>query len=296
MAREIATAGREPVRRLSAPPKRADRPSRLRLWLRRRRALLRPAALGMLGLGALGATLYALDPAGRIAQLGEGFAELGERTGLAVAEVVIDGHQHTPIELIRAALGVSRGDSMLGFSPQGAKERLETLAWVLRAHVERQLPGTIVVRLEERQPFAIWQHNSRFAVIDCEGEVVARDRLDQFGALPLVVGAGAERTAAALFDLLRTQPDLAARTQAAIRISERRWNLRLHNGTEILLPEGADAAAIERLGELHRRNALLDRPVVAIDMRLPDRLVVRQQPQPEAPAANTNQRGRSTRG
>jgi len=32
---------------------------------------------------------------------------------------------------------------------------------------------------------------------------------------------------------------------------------------------------------MHQRHALLDRPLVAIDMRLPDRMVLRQQPTPE---------------
>lgn len=308
MARDDALIAppRAPMRRgggtaAAARQRKPDRPSRLRLWLRRRRALLRPAALGMLGLGALAAvalTLYALDPAGRVARLVEGAAELGQRAGWRVQAVILDGREHTPIEMIRAALGTSRGDPMLGFSPEGAKERLETLAWVKRAHVERHLPGTIVVRLEERQPFAIWQHSGRFAVIDRAGHVVATEKLDQFGALPLVVGAGAERAAAALLDRLREQPELAQRVQAAIRVGDRRWNLKLHNGTEVLLPEGFEAAAIERLGELHRQHSLLDRPVAAIDLRLPDRLVVRQHaPQTEQPAAGTPRgAGRSQRG
>jgi cell division protein FtsQ len=304
MARDALTAPRrEPrPRAAAARPKGPDRPSRLRLWLRRRRALLRPAGLGVLALGALAAaalTLYALDPAGRVARLAEGVAELGERAGWRVRAVILEGREHTPIEMIRAALGVSRGDPILGFSPEGAKERLETLAWVERAHVGRRLPDTIVVRLEERRPFAIWQHSGRFAVIDRAGHVVATEKFDQFGVLPLVVGAGAERGAAALLDLLREEPDLAQRLQAAIRVGDRRWNLKLYNGTEILLPEGQEAAAIARLGELHRRHGLLDRPVAALDLRLPDRLVVRQHPAaPDAatPAANTQRDGRSRRG
>ena len=35
-----------------------------------------------------------------------------------------------------------------------------------------------------------------------------------------------------------------------VRIHERRWNLRLHSGTDVLLPEGHEANAIQRLGEL----------------------------------------------
>ncbi len=102
-----------------------------------------------------------------------------------------------------------------------------------------------------------------------------------FGDLPLVVGAGAPEAATALLDALAAQPTLKPRVMAAVRVGERRWNLRMKNGTDVMLPEGADAPALARLAELQAADALLDRPLAVVDMRLPDRLVVR----PQAPAA-----------
>jgi len=290
MAASTATRGRERLGIASSAPKRRepDRPSRIRIWLRRRRVLLRPAGVAMLGLlvvGGIGYAIWRANPAGMARRWTEGYASFGSGLGLTIQEVAIEGRRNTPIEFIRSALGVNRGDPLLGFSLDGARERLETIAWVQRAHVERHLPGRIVIRLEERQPFAIWQHQGRFAIIDREGKTVATDGLDQFGPLPLVVGAGADRHAAPLYDLIARQPELAERTQALVRINDRRWNLRLHSGTDILLPEGAERAAIERIGELHREARLLDRPLAAIDMRMPDRLVLRTTPQrPDPPA------------
>ncbi|NKE48389.1 FtsQ-type POTRA domain-containing protein [Roseomonas frigidaquae] len=261
---------------------------------------MRPAALWLIGCGLLGAggyAIYAVDPAGRVRSVVENAAELGLSAGLEVVEVVVEGRENTPPDLIRAAIGAELGDPMLGFSPNEARERLETIAWVESAHVERRLPGTILVRLTERAPFAIWQHQGRFAVIDREGLVVETETLDAFGPLPLVVGAGAEKHAAALYDLLLAHRNILARTQALVRVGERRWNLRLHSGTDVLLPEGHEAPALNRLSELQSRNALLDRPLVAVDMRLPDRLVVRQQPVAEQPATPARRNAnRSTRG
>ena len=70
---------------------------------------------------------------------------------------------------------------------------------------------------------------------------------------------------------------------AAVRVGGRRWNLRLNNGADVLLPEGAEAPAMARLMELQTAQALLDRPVQALDLRLPDRLVVRPLPEPPLP-------------
>jgi cell division protein FtsQ len=285
MARSVARTRREP-----------DRPSRLRLWLRRRRGLAKPAAMGLIGLGALGALgvgLWLADPAGRARALLETVTGLGESAGLEVQSVILEGRHNTPRELVEAALGVRRGDPLLGFSPAEARARLETIAWVEQAHVERRLPATILVRLTERTPFAIWQHNGRFAIIDRAGKVVTSEALDAFGPLPLVVGAGAQHHAAALHDLLAAHPEVLRRVQAMVRVGERRWNLRLHNGADVLLPEGHEAPALHRLAELHGQHALLDRPLAAIDLRLPDRLVLRQPPAPPAPAPNRQPTRRS---
>jgi len=292
---------RSPVSTSRARPARRDpdRPSRLRLWLKRRRGLMRPAALGVMAfglVGGIGYALYAADPAGHMRSMVENVGDIGLGMGLEVREVVVVGRKNTPSDLIHAAVGAQRGDPMLAFSPEEARARLETIAWVEAAHVERRLPGTVLVQLTERTPFAIWQHGGRFAVIDRDGRVVATETLDAFGPLPLVVGAGADRHAAALYDLMLAHRNVLERTQALVRVGERRWNLRLHNGIDVLLPEGQEAPALNRLAELQSRHALLDRPVAAIDMRLPDRLVVRQQPAPEQPAQPQRRSTASTRG
>ena len=73
--------------------------------------------------------------------------------------------------------------------------------------------------------------------------------------------------------------------QALVRISDRRWNLLLRNKAEVLLPEGQEAAALRRLAELQARQSFLDRPLAVIDLRLPDKMVVRvaNSPAPTTP-------------
>ncbi len=285
---------RAPVKSRAAPP--AQRPSGFKLFLRRQKVLLRPVLLGLTGLVACGLIVVgvlAADPAARLRGLASAISGTG--IGFTVQEIRVEGRDYTPREVFETALGVRRGDATLGFSPAEARTRLEASAWIETAHVERRLPGTIIVRITERRAFAVWQRDGRFSIIDREGHVMQSEHLGAFGPLPLVVGAGANEAAAAMIDLLRTQPTLAGRVEAAVRVSERRWNLRLLNGADIMLPEGHEAAALTRLAELHARERILDRPVAAIDMRLPDRLVVRMQTTaPTPPPATTPVR--STRG
>ena len=255
-----------------------DRPGRLKLLLRRQKRLLRPAGWGVFAalvvlLGVI--AIHSAAPGGTLATLRERLGGATAFAGLRVTDVVIEGRANTPEPLLRAALGVSIGDPILGFSVEMARQRVETLSWVEHATVERRLPSTVVVFLQERRPFAIWQNQGKFALIDRTGQLVANQNVAEFRQLPLVVGPGAPAAAATLIDALSDRPDLQKRIIAAVRVGERRWNLHLNNGADVMLPEGHEIAALDRLMQLQQQHALLDRPLAAIDLRLGDRLVLR---------------------
>ncbi len=126
---------------------------------------------------------------------------------------------------------------------------------------------------------------ARSQLIDRTGAVIPVGRLDRFAKLPLVVGEDAASHAAELLAMLASEPDLAARVSAAVRVGGRRWNLRLDNAIAVLLPADDPAAAWADLARLERSSAILQRDVQAIDMRLPDRLVVRVAPEPPKDAS-----------
>ena len=95
-----------------------------------------------------------------------------------------------------------------------------------------------------------------------------------FGCL-LAVGAGAPQHTLTLLAMLDNEPALKQRVEAAIRVSDRRWNLRLTGGVDVRLPEEAAEAAWAQLARIEREHGLFARDVVMIDLRLPDRLIVR---------------------
>ena len=118
-----------------------------------------------------------------------------------------------------------------------------------------------------------------YSLIDRAGQIVANQDVALFkDKLPMVVGPGAPLGANSLITTLDKYPALAARILASVRVGERRWDLHLKNGIEVMLPEGHEAEALDRLMRLHQEHALMDRPLTAIDLRLPDRLVVRPRP------------------
>jgi cell division protein FtsQ len=255
-----------------------DRPKHWKLLLRRQRRRLRPLVwlLGCLAVVAL-LVQMGLTAARRFdtAILRERLGNSTAAIGLRVRQVRIEGRATTPEPLLRAAIGVAKGSPILGFSVAGAKARIESLSWVQTATVERRLPDTILVVVKERRPFAIWQNQGKFLLVDRDGQPVPDQDIASFSDLPLVVGAGAPASAAALLDALAAYPTIVSHMVAAVRVGERRWNLNLTNGCDVLLPEDGEPAALQRLAGLQQAHALLDRPLQVIDLRLADRLVVR---------------------
>jgi cell division protein FtsQ len=254
------------------------RPSRVKLLVRRQRRNLRLAAWAFCGfaLVLVGVSVaHSAQTGGTVADLQYRF---GQAIDLRVKDIQIDGRLNTPEPLLRAALGVSVGQPILGFSVEGARQRIETLSWVQHVAVERRLPGTIYVDLTERRPFAIWQYQGKFQLIDRAGDVVTNEDVAAFTDLPLVVGLGAPAHALEMLNALDTAPEVKQRVAAIVRVGERRWNLLLKNSVTVMLPEGHDLVALKRLADLQAKQQLLDRPLVFVDMRLPDRLAVRARP------------------
>jgi cell division protein FtsQ len=259
-------------------PRLPDRPGWWKLALRRYRKLFAHAIAGIMVLCLLAAGAGALQAMGHGQNLGERLGNFTASLGLRVQNIVIEGRQKTPEPLLRAAIGAAPGDPILSYSVAAARQRIETINWVQGAVVERRLPETIVVALIERRPFAVWQHDGKFVLIDRGGDVVTDSDVAAFaGQLPLVVGAGAPEAAASLLDAVAAEPGLGEHVVAAVRVGARRWNLHLKSGADVLLPEGAEPQAIAKLMELQKTYALLDRPLQVVDMRLPDRLSIRPQ-------------------
>jgi cell division protein FtsQ len=219
------------------------------------------------------------------ASAGASLAVAGAAIGFAVENVAVEGRTRESREAILGALGVRRGVPILGVDLEAARARLEALPWVREADVERLLPDTLFVHLVERRPLAFWQRQGKLALLADDGRVMGSDGLDQYGALVVLVGDDAPKVGASLLDALATEPALFPHVAAAVRVGGRRWNIRLDTGIDVALPEEDAEGAWHRLAALDRSDSLLERAIVAVDLRLPDRLVLRLPPEPARPPA-----------
>jgi len=237
--------------------------------------LRRRMRLGFMGLGLIAFTV-ALGlgaPMAGFGKLKTALQDLALDAGLTVHKITVSGRNDTSREDLIAALGVKQGDPILGIDTEAARERLERLGWVRTASVTRVLPDTLQVILVERRPLAVWQTNGHHMLVDRDGHVISGQGRNMAG-LPLVVGEGAPAHAAEILSVIALEPRLAALVVAAVRVGDRRWDIRLGNGITVRLPEAEYEAAWRRLAVLERSHGITGRAIDAVDMRLADRLVI----------------------
>ncbi|GAB6854743.1 hypothetical protein JCM15831A_17670 [Asaia astilbis] len=270
--------------------------------MRRHKRGLRLAVFFVILLGMAGFAASALKLSTSETRFAPYRARLVEYLPFKIKTIHIEGRNLTSEEDLLKALGTSVGEPIFGFSVTSARERIDTLPFVDHATVQRHMPDTITIKIVERSPIAVWQAHGQFILINREGERVPDQGLEgkngqAFVKLPLVVGEGANLAASSLVDALTANPEVQGFVVAAVRIGQRRWNLSLRDGATVLLPEGQEQAALSRLAHYQAQFRLLERPVVSIDMRLPDRMTVHQNPSPSStPSAPQTAPGKAAPG
>jgi cell division protein FtsQ len=215
--------------------------------------------------------------------------------GIGVDEIHVTGHRYTIDNDIFAALELGARTSLLRYSPEAARRRVEALSWVKRATVSRVLPNSVEVRIVERTPMAVWLNGNGASLVDAEGRELARVPPSTLEGLPRISGVGAPEAVASLVAVLGAYPALKARVLVSERVGQRRWSLALDNGSRIDLPAEGESAAIDRLMNLADSAGLLSEPGRIVDLRIEDRIAVAprgaaQASAPPAPAATAVRR------
>jgi cell division protein FtsQ len=253
-----------------------ERPSRLALFVERyvpRRAGL-AATLALL----LASTGFGVVKGGHLDELSTKLSDtrnaLANSVGFRITTVAINGRKQLSQDEVLAIGGVNGRSSLLFLDAGAVRDQLKANPWIADATVLKFYPGQLQIDIVERSAFALWQRDGKLSIIAEDGAVLEPYVSRRFLSLPLVVGKGAETRARDFLALLARYPQVNSVTKAAVFVGERRWNLRLKDGLDIRLPETDVGNALAALSKLDKEDHLFSRDIVAVDMRLPDRLTV----------------------
>lgn len=191
------------------------------------------------------------------------------KQGFELTEVKISGRLNSTSESLRKAINLQIGMPLIAIDLHQVKSDLEKLAWVKSVKtVSRIYPGLIFIEIEERTPVAIWQYQGKFSLIDTDGQIIPVSDVQRFANLMVIVGENAPQKTPELIKMLSTQSSLQDRVTAAIWVGDRRWDLRIDNRIEVILPEEGATDAWLFLAQKHQEQRILDQPIKRIDLRI----------------------------
>jgi cell division protein FtsQ len=226
-----------------------------------------------------GVTFIGLSEGGHLDEIyarhGEPHHALARALGLGLERVTIAGIAQMREAEVLAAAGLDGRVSLAFLSVNEVRERLERVPLVRSAAVRKLYPNELVVTLVEREPHGLWQLNGELFVIAADGTVIDLMQDERFASLPLVVGDKANTRTQDYLKLREAAGPLKARIRAGTLVSGRRWTLKMDNGTDVRLPELGAAEALARLVRLEREQKILEKDALVVDLRMPDRVVVR---------------------
>ncbi|MBW7921822.1 MAG: cell division protein FtsQ [Rubellimicrobium sp.] len=156
------------------------------------------------------------------------------------------------------------------------RAKVADLSAVRDVRMAIQPDGTLGISIDERRPVALWRHGESLRLVDEDGAMTGliESRIDR-ADLPLIAGDGAREHIDEALALFAAARPISDRVRGLVRMGERRWDMVLDRELRILLPEAAPVTALERVLAWQAAEGVLDRDVVAVDMREAQRPTIR---------------------
>ena len=200
---------------------------------------------------------------------------LARSAGFGIAAVIISADNGINDADVLKISGITSTNSLMFLDAADVRSRLKSVPLIKEASVRKLFPDRLLIDVEERQPYGLWQQDGKVSVISADGVAMDEMRDDRFAELPFVVGEGANTRIAEFSALLNAAGEMRPKIRAGVLVSGRRWNLKMVNGVDVRLPEIAPEKAVAALALLDHDARVLDKDVLWLDLRQPGRMIAR---------------------
>lgn len=203
-------------------------------------------------------------------------SQVESRPEFMVNMMVVDGASDIVADGIRQILPLDFPISSFDLDLEAMREVVVALDPVKSARLYVRQGNVLQVDVVERIPVVLWRNERGLQLLDNEGVLVgpAFVRAD-WPELQLIVGDGADAHVTEALELVAAAEPLSSRLRGLVRMGERRWDVVLDRDQRILLPETDAVQALERVIAMDQAVDMLERDLVAVDLRLPNRPTLR---------------------
>ncbi len=196
-----------------------------------------------------------------------------------VNDIQIIGNYHLEKEDIISSSNIEKGEPLLKISLREIENRLEQNAWIKRASIRKQLPGTFLIKIEEAEPMALLSLKKRLYLMDGDGELLERLKGDGVPFLPVIKNINPKKKkdmaeALKLVGALNDRNIIADRE--TIEIGVESYGLKMNmDGELIKIGYGDYSAKFDRWMALEPEIRKKGLPIKYVDLRFKDSVIVK---------------------
>jgi len=203
-------------------------------------------------------------------------ARFYETLHLDIKKICVLGNQKLQTSDIAQALSIPKNLSILALDLDLIRTKVRALPWVHDAMVHRNLTQQrLIIKIIEHEPFCLFQRGGSWSLVSTDGRILDhKPHIDLYTNLPRVTGEDAPKNLHHIYKhimSLHTMRSMIAHYQF---VNKRRWNILLHSGTTIALPEDGIQKALENLTKILVKKPQLLHEALKIDLRILDRVTI----------------------
>jgi len=133
-------------------------------------------------------------------------------------EVIVAGNVLLDEEYILENASIPIGNNLFSIDERHIKSRLELLPMIQGVRIERRLPNTLYIHIQEKEVAAVIVAHRKFILVDVEGFYIQNvETIREFSNLPLITGLALEE------DLPYGQKIDDEALRAALEITDQVW-------------------------------------------------------------------------
>jgi cell division protein FtsQ len=199
------------------------------------------------------------------------------KLGLGIYDVEIEGNNivktNIIVDKVLSHIGNPHENSIILVKLSELENEIKEIGWVDEASIRKKFPGSIIIKIKEREPSCMWQQDNKIYLSDIEGNLITDKVTNEYLNLPLIVGKDSKNEVPQFFGIISSSPYLYSMVKEGKRVGKRRWDIILQSGVIIKLPEKNYENAWKKLADLDKENKILSKDVNYIDLRIENQVV-----------------------
>lgn len=206
------------------------------------------------------------------AQINKASAKLG----FTIQEVTVESSNSYCPAIKPDVFDSYKSESIFLIPIEKIQSYLESIDCVASANISRQLPSRIEIKVKNKEPIAIWQYQKNFFFINEDNSLMKIRNSKNLMDFIIVTGENAFKHTKNLINIISVDKDMFDKVDAAMRVGNRRWDIKLVGGLIIKLPEKNPELAWDKFLEIKDSNQIRQKKrIKVVDLRIKDKIYIK---------------------